>query len=124
MRTLLEIYLEDDLILRENLVVEEIEGLSIQDRMRDFNVFGLLVICGNFPRIKNLRETISAELSKREEYGVPAESRNIFCCSLTKHGVCVVRFLCADSVAAYTQIERLLSPVFEIYGGSPFFNKY
>ncbi|XP_003745390.1 urease accessory protein D [Galendromus occidentalis] len=124
LHTLLEIYLGEELVLRENLVLEKVDGLSISDRMKNFDVFGLLIIYGGTTLVKELKTSVLTELSKREEYGVAAESQNVFCTSLTKHEIGVVRFICADSRAAYSRIEKLLTPMFETYGGNPFFNKY
>lgn len=124
LHTSLKVYLGDELILREATTLEDVEDLTIADRMDQFDAFGLLVIYGNSEVITELRERVFTELSTRENYGVAPERQNLFCASQTSHGVCVVRFACADSRAAYSKIEKLLSPLFELYGGNPFHNKY
>ncbi|OQR75916.1 urease accessory protein UreD-like [Tropilaelaps mercedesae] len=124
LNTSLKIYMGDELILREATILEDVENLSIVERMDEFNVFGLLFLYGNIEVITDLRERILADLTTRESYGVAAERQNLFCASLTKHGICVVRFACTDCRAAYLKIEKLLSPLYGLYGGNPFHNKY
>ncbi|XP_022671968.1 urease accessory protein D-like isoform X2 [Varroa jacobsoni] len=120
----LKVYLGDELILREATILENFEDLTIADRMYQFEVFGILVLYGRSEVVRDLQGRVFTELSAREDFGIIPERENLFCTSLTADNVRVVRFICADSRAAYEKVDRLLSPLYKLYGGSPFYNKY
>lgn len=65
LHTSLKVYLRNELILREATTLEDVEDLTVADRMDHFDAFGLLVIYGNSQVITELKERVSAELSAR-----------------------------------------------------------
>lgn len=61
----LKVYVGGELQLREATTLEDVEDLTIADRMDQFDVYGILVIYGKSPIIAELQKRISTELSTR-----------------------------------------------------------
>lgn len=125
--SIMSVYVEEDLVLREAIDMASIADLSLAESMGGYDVTAVCVLVG--PYLTALAESLCSRLETREDYGVPPHQSFIAACSPLRSNEgklrgCVVRILCLASEQAYSKLEELLEPLFPIIGGNPFLLKY
>ncbi|EEC08582.1 urease accessory protein ureD, putative [Ixodes scapularis] len=125
--SVVEVYLEEQMVLREALDMADVPGLRLRASMGEYNVVGTCIVVG--PHLTDLSSSLCARLSVREDYGVSPAREVVFACSPFSSSCqrvqgCVLRFGTYTSFQAYSKLEELLQPLFAVLGGNPFHLKY
>ncbi|CAN7939770.1 unnamed protein product, partial [Ixodes hexagonus] len=125
--SVVEVYHESDLVLREALDMAGVPGLRLGDAMGAYNVVGTCLVLG--PHLADLCRSLCSTLGAREDYGVSPAHEVLFACSPFRSSCqrvegCVLRFGTHTSSQAYSRLEELLEPLFTVLGGNPFQLKY
>ncbi|XP_064460563.1 uncharacterized protein LOC135370696 [Ornithodoros turicata] len=127
LETIVEVYHDSQLILREAQNMHNTPFLSVKESMGRFNVLGVCILIG--PLISELTQSLCKKLSTRESYGITPESETIFTvspleCQRQKIDGCIIRFASTSSAHAYSRLEEVLQALYPVLGGNPFKYKY
>ncbi|XP_077998412.1 uncharacterized protein LOC144451446 [Glandiceps talaboti] len=123
------IYVEDKLVFRDCVSMNDKPSISVKQAMGNFSVVAMCVLLG--PQLRSLCQDVISRIGKRKIYGYKYNNQQVVSVSnlqFTVHGVditgVVVRISTQTTVQAFQEIDAILRPLYPRLGGNPFENKY
>ncbi|KAK7094131.1 uncharacterized protein [Littorina saxatilis] len=127
--SLIEVYVDDELVFRDNQQLSDTPCHTLQHAMRGFQVLGTCVVLGKDVEhlIQHLKHLYSRPLT------IGQQLRTDITCSFSPLEVetkettlqgCYVRFLAASTRLGFSVVKEITSALSDMLGGDPFANKY